>query len=89
MKCFSALLFALAACLMAAPSWAIEPSTDYYKIKGYSPEFIRFANVNQQRMEWKEPPPPPLTPGKQMVRNFVRGRWVESMDPFGYNIIRD
>ena len=63
-------------------AFAVEPDPVLLRIKGYSPELVRFA-------EWKEPVPQSLTPGQRIIKNIIYNNWLGSMDEFGYEVIRD
>lgn len=70
-------------------AFAHEPDPMLLRIKGYSPELIRFSNVQRSRQEWKEPVPQALTPIEQFMKNVVSNNWTGSFDEFGYEVIRD
>jgi hypothetical protein len=80
------LTFAAVSALSAS---AQEPDPMLLKIKGYSPELIRYAGVQRSRQEWKEPPPPSQTPMQRVLHNIYYSKWTDSMDAFGSTIIRD
>lgn len=83
------LLAALSCVTSGLHAVAQEPDPMLLKIKGYSPELIRYAGVQRSRQEWKEPPPPSQTPMQRVLHNIYYSKWTDSMDAFGSNIIRD
>lgn len=83
------LLSLLVASLLPSAAQAYEPDPVLMTIQGYSPEMVRFTTVQKQRQEWKEPPPPSMTPKELVIHNFIYNDWLGSYDEFGYEIIRE
>lgn len=79
----------LATLLVASSAYAYSPEPELLELKGYSPQTIRVADVQKHRQEWRNAPPPLLSPTKRFFRNIFYNNWVGSMDEFGYGVIRN
>ncbi|HEY9745604.1 MAG TPA: hypothetical protein V6C99_05250 [Oculatellaceae cyanobacterium] len=82
-------LLAFGLSISASGAWAFAPDNELMKVKGYSPEVIHIADTQRSRQEWREPAPPRLTPLQRFFHNIYKGNWTESVDEFGYGVLRD
>ena len=83
---FALLLFASQ---LGITALAFEPNPELLSIKGYSPQIVTTIGIQQDRMEWKQPPPPPGTPWQQFWHNVYTNDWTGSIDPISYGTIRE
>lgn len=84
-----ALALLLLASQLSVAALAMEPTPELLSIKGYSPQMVTTTGIQQDRMEWKQPPPPPRTPWQQFWHNVYTNDWTGSLDPIGYGTIRE
>jgi hypothetical protein len=84
-----ALALLLLASQLSVAALAMEPNPELLSIKGYSPQMVTTTGIQQDRMEWKQPPPPPRTPWQQFWHNVYTNDWTGSLDPIGYGTIRE
>jgi hypothetical protein len=68
---------------------AYAPENDLMKVKGFSPEMIEITNGQRSRQEWKQAAPPRKSPAERFIHNVYYGEWINSIDEFGSNVMRD
>jgi hypothetical protein len=72
-------------CLHAS---AFEPDGKLLKIKGFSPEVVKVADIQRSRQEWKEPAVPRQSPVEKFFHNVYYGEWTGGLDEFGSQVLR-
>jgi hypothetical protein len=68
---------------------AYAPEGDLMKVKGYSPELIQLTSGQRSRQEWKQAAPPKKSPTERFMHNIYYGEWINNVDEFGAQVIRD
>jgi hypothetical protein len=82
-----ALSFALSLVLPTA-SFAFTPDVEIMNLKGYSPETIQATMAIRSRAEWRGISPSPRPPFQKFMYNLLHGKWVDTIDEPGHDIIR-
>ncbi len=74
--------------VLPTASFAFTPDVEILNLKGYSPETIQATMAIRSRAEWRGTSPSPRPPFQKFLYNFIHGKWIDTIDEPGHDIIR-